>query len=488
MFISALRLCKCRFLGAAAVTLFLAIGARSQSRTADTIAISEQVPQLPAVKGQQESARDHGAVLSPARPISAVGTESNTGTPAPGDAPAAVDTSRQAPARLFINLPDAQARAAMARKAAELANLNVAAARYHRQAVQSDYFPKIGSSFANLHFNKFMGQEIALRNRDIGIPLVNKDQSLFAVTVTQPVTPLFKVREAIRISRADERIAQAKADAAAAQVAANVEHAYFSLMVAQRQQLEAEIKVKMMARPVKIASVGALPAEPQTTFLEGSKALVTAASQVTELTRSLNILMGLPLETQLELAAPAPMIETISSGPVPQQAIDKNPEVIEARELLDKARAASRLSKLDYVPDVAGLWGYSFQTGIPLLPRDFSFVGFLASWNVFDFGKRERTIKERSTQVRMAEINLELIRAKVATSLSKTSLDLQRTRRILQLTQKVASMYQVAPANYQATSLEDRAAQIQAEVEMLQAELEYRMAYAELKRTMGGVR
>lgn len=429
--------CLCRSVGAAAVMLLLVAGARSQ-------------------------------------------TESGPGT-----------TNRQAPGRLLINLPDAQARAAMAAKAAELAKLNRTAATYHRKAAQADYFPKVDSAFANLHFNKFMGQQIALANRTLAVPLLNKDESLFVVTVTQPVTPLFKVHEAVRIARADERIAQAKADAAAAQLAANVEHAYFSLMIAQRQQLEAEIKLKMTARPVQLASIGTPPleptAEPQTAFLEASKELVTATSHVTELTQSLNTLMGVLPDSQLELAAPPPMIETISSGPAPQQIIDKNPEVIEAQQTLAKARAAARLSKLDYVPDVAGLWGYSVQTGIPLLPTDFSFVGFVASWNVFDFGKRERTIKERNTQVRMAEINLELVRAKVEGGLNKASLDLQRTRRILELTRKVASMCQAVPANYQATSLEARAAQAKAEGEMFQAELDYRLAYAELKRVMGDV-
>jgi outer membrane protein TolC len=97
--------------------------------------------------------------------------------------------------------------------------------------------------------------------------------------------------------------------------------------------------------------------------------------------------------------------------------------VVEAQETLVKARAASRWSKLDYVPDVAGLWGYSYQTVIPARPRDFSFVGFMATWNVFDFGKRERTMSERSTQMKMAEANLALVRAKVAASTQKASLD-----------------------------------------------------------------
>jgi outer membrane protein TolC len=216
--------------------------------------------------------------------------------------------------------------------------------------------------------------------------------------------------------------------------------------------------------------------------------VVTANSQVTELTQSLNTLMGLPLDTQLELADPPPVIEPISSGQPTQQAIDKNPEVVEAQETLVKARAASHLSKLDYMPDVAGLWGYSYQTVIPALPRDFSFVGFMATWNVFDFGKRERTMSERSTQVKMAETNLALVRAKMAASTQKASLDVQRTRRILELTRRVASIYRAMPADYQTASLEMTATRAEAEGEMFQAELDYRLACAELKQALGNSR
>ena len=391
---------------------------------------------------------------------------------------------------LRINLPDAKARAAAATKAAELGRLNVAAARYHRQAAQADYFPKVSSTLVNLHFNKFMGQEFALVRRNVFLPLVAQDQTVFGVTVAQPVTPLFKVRQAVQIARADERIAQAKVNALRAQTDGSVERAYFNLLIAQRQQVSAEIKVKLMTNRSQVATVALHSAEPaaerQMAFAEATKALLIANSKVIEMAQSLNALMGLPADTRLELAEPSPMIETVSSGQPAQQSIDSNPEVVEAEETLVKARAAAHLSKLDYVPDVAAMWGYYRQTVIPALPGDFSFVGFVASWNVFDSGKRERTASERSTQVRMAEINLQLVRGKVAASVQKASLDLQRTRRILQLTRQVASMYATVEASYSGTDLEARAARAQSEAEMFQAELEYRIAYAELQRLVSG--
>src|SRR4029434_3257215 len=63
-----------------------------------------------------------------------------------------------------ITLPEAQARAG-ASPAVRAAQLTVDAARYHREAVAADYFPKISSTFFNLHFNKLMGERVALPRR-----------------------------------------------------------------------------------------------------------------------------------------------------------------------------------------------------------------------------------------------------------------------------------------------------------------------------------
>jgi len=143
------------------------------------------------------------------------------------------------------------------------------------------------------------------------------------------------------------------------------------------------------------------------------------------------------------------------------------------------------LSKLEYVPDIAVIGAYSYQTAIPLLPKDFSFIGVMPTYNLFDFGKRERTIKERGAQVDMAKANLELVRAKVAAGAQKTVTDLDRTRRILELTRQIVSMQRAAMPRDQDPGPEAKAALAKAEAEMFQADLDYRAAYVQLKRVMG---
>jgi outer membrane protein TolC len=370
-----------------------------------------------------------------------------------------------------ITLTEAQTRA-VAGKVADLARLSVDAAKYHRQATQADYFPKIDATFWNLHFNKFMGETIQLARGATSLPLLQKDQTAVIVNLTQPVTPLFKVHQAVEIARADETIARAKGSQLATQTASNVERSYFALLVAQRQLAVAEIKTKMAAS--------------QATLLNVSKDLLTARSEVTELTKSLNALLGFAPDTVLDLAAPEPVTETISETQATQQAIANSPEIVEAEQTVVKARAATRLSKLEYIPDVAVIGGYTFQTVIPVLPNDFSYLGVMASYTLFDFGKREKTVSERRTELDIARLNVDMVKAKVASAAQKSVFELQRKKQIRDLTRRLASVYQTMAVNFQDSKMESQLERAQAEADMFQAELDYRIAFAELKRTVEG--
>jgi outer membrane protein TolC len=143
----------------------------------------------------------------------------------------------------LITLQEAQQKAAPAdsNPMVRLGQLQVEVARQTRLGTQSSFFPQIGSAFDNLHFNKFMGEQLQVRRpiqggtATIAVPLVGKDQTFVAVTATQPITPLFQLRELYKINLADERIARAKAGMPISETANKVEKAYYELLVAQRQ-------------------------------------------------------------------------------------------------------------------------------------------------------------------------------------------------------------------------------------------------------------
>jgi glutamine synthetase type III len=86
----------------------------------------------------------------------------------------------------------------------------------------------------------------------------------------------------------------------------------------------------------------------------------------------------------------------------------------------------------------------------------------------------------------MAEIALQLTKAKVAASVKNSHLELERSRQLSELTRRLDSAIQVQRASYEENSAEVIAAKkAKVEAEMFQADLDYRQALARLKTLMG---
>jgi outer membrane protein TolC len=436
----------------------------------------------------------------------AMASQSQTGTPQQGresrdvvfHAAASEPVVASTGARL-ITLQEVQQKAAPtdSNPMVRLGQLQVDVARQTRLGTMSSFFPQIGSSFANMHFNKFMGQLLQVtgplgNTRTLGVPLTGKDQTLVAVTATQPITPLFQLRELYKINLADERIARGKAGMPVSGTASKVEKAYYELLVAQRQLAFARVKATQSENKWLVASSSssAIPvasAGHDEELIEISNALAIATTREKELTASLNELLGWPPDTELQLVPPDPGFEEISLKEATDKALVASPEVIEAEQNVVKARSAVTLQKLAYVPVVAVMGGYAYQdNAIPLLPRDFSFIGMVATYNLFDFGKREHTIKGASAQAEMAQIALQLTKAKVAAAVKSSHFELERSRQLSELTRRLDSAIQVQRASYGENSGETAAAKkAKVEAEMFQADLDYRQALAKLKTLMG---
>jgi outer membrane protein TolC len=466
--------------------------------TASALSLPAQVlpspllPALPIAPGASTLLQAHvsGPLITQtasARIADPAGSVSSSGAPHPG-------TARQTgPRRITLAEAQQQAQAtAAANPMAHIAALGVEAAKQHRLGAQSDYFPKLSSTLTNFHFNKFMGQEITIQRPinggtiTAGLPLAGKDQTLIALTAAQPLTPLLKLHEVVNIARADERLAMAKAGMPV-EVAANVEKDYYAVLVAQRQVIVARAEAQAIRNGKLLASTTptVTPAHEEQE-IAAAKRLVNADSRAKELMVSLNERLGLPIDTDLELVAPDTILDQISLKEVADKAQVVNPEIAEAESNVAKARAASRLSKLDYVPDVLLMGGYAYNdNSIPLLPRDFSFLGIMGSYNLFDFGKREHTIKERTATLGQAEAALELTKAKVAAAVKAAYFDMDRSRQLSELAHRISQEVSVKPASYTSDDPEATCSQAKVDIEILQADLEYREAFARLKTLMG---
>jgi hypothetical protein len=159
-----------------------------------------------------------------------------------------------------------------------------------------------------------------------------------------------------------------------------------------------------------------------------------------------------------------------------------NPALVEAEQTVVKARAASNLSKMAYVPTVAAVAGYAFQNVLPAVNSNFGYGGVMASYTLFDFGKREHAVKEARTRVEMAVTALQLTKAKLAADVKRSYFELERSRQLSQVVQKMGSSTALLmKISSDSENPEVRNARADVELEMLEADFAHRQAFNRLK-------
>jgi len=381
-----------------------------------------------------------------------------------------------------------QAAAAASNPLVRLGELQVEAAKQHRLGVEAQYFPNLSTSFFDLHYNKHPGDVLSAGPPEVAVNIIRKDSNMLNLLAVQPITPLFSIYQLAKIARADENIARAKAGMPVAETASKVEKNFFELLVAQRELTSANADAKKIRAKWLTASssgVTSVSTEQETDMISAEKVVTGPASKVKELTASLDAMLGLPEGTTLELVPPEPLVENISLNEVTDKAT-ANSEMIEAEQTAIKAHAGLTLTKLTYVPTVGVIGGYAFQNAINLvLPRSFGYIGVSASWTIFDFGKREHGVKEVKAQAEMADLGVQLTKAKVAAAVKSSYFELERSRQFTQMARRMMSSARLVEASYKSEDPEVDSARARMEADMFRAELEYRQAYAKLKALTG---
>jgi len=187
-----------------------------------------------------------------------------------------------------ITLQQAQQMAAAATNpVVRLGQLQVEAAEQHRLGVKANYYPNVATQAYGLRLSTFPGDALTvqrpIRGGFISVPVNIIEQNQFAVNVAavQPITPIFAVRQLVRIARADENIARAKAGMPVLEQASIVEKGYFDLLIAERELISAGTearKVQAKWRAVSDSGTAQASTEQQSDAFGAAKAILVAAS------------------------------------------------------------------------------------------------------------------------------------------------------------------------------------------------------------------
>src|SRR5262249_49756229 len=109
---------------------------------------------------------------------------------------------------------------------------------------------------------------------------------------------------------------------------------------------------------------------------------------VSDMKEELADLCGFPVDTELQLSL------LVGSGSEPshdieaavESALAHNPEIEAAAHQLEKARAALRAARAEYIPEVSAFAQHVYQNGAPFVSPNNGAVGFHMNWTIFEFG------------------------------------------------------------------------------------------------------
>ena len=414
-----------------------------------------------------------------------------------------------------ITLSEAVHLALTQNRALKIARLKVTESKQKKAGERSGYFPRITNQSNVLHFSEL--QNIVIPGGAFGtaggalipaqsttLPQGQNTIVSSGTMIAQPLTQLIRIHDANRIAAAEVAVSRDDLKKAENQVALQVHNLYFGILITRLQKQAAEQQSVYAGEhlresdedirngsALKVASI-----QGRAGVLESQQAVLTADLQLADLNTELNDLLGLPLDTRLELDPAVPVnFEQRPRQEFLQTAWAENPEILAAQENVRKAQAGVNAAKSAYIPDITAYARHSYQDGVPFLVRNFGTFGVNLNWDVFDFGKRRSVVREREAQLAQAEENLERLKEEVAVGIERSYNKVERTKSMVEVANQVVKLRQESErlAENQLTQgvvlVSDRrqatALSYKAQAEFLQASLGYLLAWAELEETVG---
>jgi outer membrane protein TolC len=317
-----------------------------------------------------------------------------------------------------------------------LRRLSVEQMQSKKDEARSNYLPQIKTSGGVLRVTELAGIEIpagTFGNYPSTGPVPAK--SLFigqgsstgytgGVGLEQPLTQLLRIHQANVAAKQDLLIAKTLLDQTQDAIALQVRQLYYNILInrqklkASRDQLAAaQIKDEESRSDVARGSALEISAlQSKATILQAQQESLTLRLQGNDLRRQLADVLGLPVDTPLDLdpGAAAVALDVPTGADAIRIALEQNQDLRAARQTHVKTQAGLAAAKDAYIPDVTTLSRYSYQSGVPFLVHNFGTFGFSLSYDFFDGGRREAKVREaRSEVLHYAEVAVDKLQSEI---------------------------------------------------------------------------
>ncbi len=415
-----------------------------------------------------------------------------------------------------LTLAEAVQLALVQNRTLKIARLKVVENEHKKAGDKASYFPEIKNESSFLHTTSLENIVIPrgafgsvpnaglVPAQDVRLDQGNQTFVTSGTSLIQPLTQLIRIRQANRIAASEIATARDEVKKAENEVAVRVHELYYAILVTRLQKSAADQETKYAetrlreseedvqnGSALKIATI-----DGRASLLQSKQTALTAELQLSDLTTEMNDVLGLPLDTQLELSPIQPAsVEEHPRDEYLKIAFSENPQILSAMETVDKAKAGVTAAKSAYIPDVSAVARQSYQNGVPFLVHNFGTFGLTLTYDVFDFGKRRAAVREREAELAQAQENLTRLQEAVSVQIERSINKVERTKQMLQVATEVVTLREESERlseNQMAQGVvlvsnrrQASAATYKAQADLLQAQLAYLLAGAELEETAG---
>ena len=154
-----------------------------------------------------------------------------------------------------------------------------------------------------------------------------------------------------------------------------------------------------------------------------------------------------------------------------------------------------RAARKEYIPDVTLFAANTYQDGASFIKHDVGTFGVMMSWDIWDWGKRNSVIGERSAQLSQARENLHRLNDEVTVEIDKAYRKLENTKSMMDVAREALALQrerlrlvsdQLKTSTISYTKHAEAVAAVKkAESDELQARLSHELAIADLNRIAG---
>jgi len=418
-----------------------------------------------------------------------------------------------------LTLPQAIDLALKQNRSLKLARLAVVDSEQKKKIARAYYFPRINNESTAFHVTEI--QQLVIPEAALGVdptigPIPAKTAVIGQGTFTaytsgtglsQPLLQMFKIHQENRAATADINSAKIQVDQAEDDIALKVSQLYYGILIAQLKQEAAKgeadaAQVEFQESTSSVEQGNALKVvalESHAALLGAKQTVLTQNLQIRDLTFQLNDLLGLPLNTQLQLQEDP----SVASASIPARdecvrtAREQSPEIRAARQTIEKAKAGLAAAKAQYIPDLTPFARYSYQSGIPFLVHNFGTFGVVFTYELFDGGRRNAEISESRTVLSKAELNLTNVEEEVTVQVETAYDKVEQMQSLVTVAEEVLkTREEAARVAFRQFEQNQVLASVRAEAvaktssakaSLLEANLGLSFAQGELKRAMGEI-